>query len=538
MKSIRQWVAVLAALCLLPGCFDANRETLFVAMSDGVQLRTEITKPDGFPESGPYPVILVRSPYGRETERTEADKWRAKGYVFVMQEIRGTSGSQDPTVGALFESDGWGARQDGRETVEWLLEQPWCNAQIGTLGFSGPAVAASLLSGATQDLSAQVIERAAASIYGDGAYVGGVPRGEFDRSFWNPGAVWELHPSYDAYWATMDTFNRAPQITAPAVHIGGWYDLFIQGTIDSFTSRQENGGTGAKGEQKLIIGPWTHDNERQAGNVTFPDSLLQDSPLGLTRDQLRAQYMDFWLTGAGSEPDFTVLYYTMGALGEQGAPGNEWRFAETWPPAAFSLVPAFLAPGGALQDTAPPASAALTFTYTPNSPVPTRGGPLLGGGGAFDQASLASRADVLSFSSQLLAQPLEVTGPVTVRLYVSSTAVDTDFTAKLIDIYPNGVQLNLTDGIRRLRYREDYLTPLANVPGTVYALDIDLWTTSYVFNTGHRVGLQVSSSNSPRFLPNPNNGELLLEDGAPVAAQNTVHFGGATPSAIYLPVVE
>lgn len=536
-------VAVRFLLCIsictvFAGCGDTYRETIFVAMSDGVQLRTEITKPTGFPDAGPFPVILVRSPYGRETERTEADKWRARGYVFVMQEIRGTGGSADPNVGALFESDAWGAKQDGREMMEWLLAQPWCNAQIGTLGYSGPALAESLLSGSSQDVGAQIIERSPARFYGDAVYVGGAPRGEFDRAFWNPGGLWEQHPSFDSFWLTLDTVNRAPEITAPAIHLAGWYDLFIQGGIDAFTARQENGGFGAAGRQKLIIGPWTHDNERQAGDVTFPNSLLENSPLGINRDTLRQQFMDFWIRGTGAAPDFTVLYYTMGALGENGAPGNEWHFANSWPPVTTSTVPAFLSAGGVLDSSTLPAAGSQTFTYNPLDPVPTRGGPLLYGGGAYNQAALTGRADVLSFQSAPLAEPLEVTGQVSVSLYVASSAVDTDFTAKLIDIYPNGVYLNVLDGIRRLRYRNGFETPEPNVPGTVYELDIDLWSTSYVFNTGHRIGLQISSSNSPRFLPNPNNGELLIEDGTPVSAQNTVFFGGATPSALYLPIAE
>ena len=536
MKSIRI-VAVSLLMVLMCGCGDANRETIFVTMSDGVQLRTELTKPDGFPDTGPYPVILVRSPYGRETERTTADQWRARGYVFVMQEIRGTSGSVDPNVGALFSSDAWGTQQDGREMVEWLLAQSWCNTQIGTLGYSGPGLASTLLSGASQDLGAQVIERAPGTFYGDAVYVGGVPRGEFDRAFWNPGGLWEEHPSYDAYWLTLDTVTRAPQITAPALHIAGWYDLFIQGGIDSFLARQEDGGFGAAGNQKLIIGPWTHDNENKAGDLTFPNGRTEQSPLGINRDELKRRYLEHWLRGTEAEPDFTVMYYTMGALGEAGAPGNEWRFAETWPPVASSLLPVYLAPAGALDLAQPEDGASLTYTYNPANPVPTRGGPLLYGGGAFNQASLTSRGDILSFASVQLAEPIEVTGRVSVRLYVSTSAVDTDFTAKLLDIYPNGVQVNVVDGIRRLRYRADYGTPQASVPGTTYVLDIDLWSTSYVFNTGHRIGLQVSSSNNPRFLPNPNNGAVLPEDGTPVTAQNTVHFGGPTPSAIYLPVV-
>jgi predicted acyl esterase len=527
---------LFAASATLSSCTDP-RSTTFIAMPDGVELRTEITEPEGFPDSGPYPVILVRSPYGRETERTEADKWRAKGYVFVMQEIRGTSGSADPNLRALFAADGWGAQQDGKVTVDWLLTQPWCNTQIATLGFSGPALGGTLLSGATQDLGAQVIERSPASVYGQGAFVGGVPKGELDPAFWNPGELWQEHPSYDAFWATQDAISRAPFITAPALHIGGWYDLFLQGAIDGFTSRQENGGSGAKGNQKLIVGPWTHDNERQAGAVTFPNSLLEASPLGQTRDQLRAQFVDFWLRGEGTEPDFTVLYYTMGALGESGAPGNEWRFAETWPPLPYTLTPAYLAADSALDVTVPAAGSSLTFTYNPNNPVPSRGGQLLFGGGVDDQAALTARPDVIDFYTTPLGEAIEVTGPITVRLYVSTNAVDTDFTAKLVDLYPNNVQFNVADGIRRLRYRESYAAVSENVPGTVYVLDIDLWSTSYVFNVGHRIGIHVSSSNNPRFLPNPNNGNLLVEEGTPLTAQNTVHFGGATPSAIYLPVV-
>lgn len=517
------WWPVLVVVFGLVGC-NLNRSITQVAMSDGVKLRTEITTPDGYPDGGPYPVILVRSPYGIETQRAEADKWRAKGYVFVMQEIRGTGQSKDSKLGALFEKDAWGAQQDGKETMDWLLAQPWCNTQVGTLGFSGPAIGETMLSGASQEVLAQVLERTPASLYGTGAFVGGVPKGELDYGFWNPGGVWEQHPAYDAFWATQDTVARAPEITAPAIHVGGWYDLFLQGAIDGFTARQENGGPGAAGHQKLIVGPWTHDNEQSVGVASFPDSLLEESPLGLSRDQLKAEYMNFWLKGEGAEPDFTVLYYTMGSL-EPGAPGNEWHFAETWPPLPFSAPPIFLAPGNVLDMEVPAASSALSYTYNPANPVPSRGGQLLYGGGAFDQTANAGRSDVLSFFSAVLDAPVEITGPVGVRLYVSSDAADTDFTAELLDIYPDGKQYNVVDGIRRLSFREDYVTPLANAAGTVYVLDIDLWNTSYIFNTGHKIGVHVSSSNNPRFVPNP------------LPAHNEVHVGGDTPSAVFLPVV-
>lgn len=530
------------ALCTLillsfTGC-NNHRTTIYVPMPDGVQLRTEITTPDNYPNGGPYPVILERSPYGRETARAEADVWRKQGYVFVMQEIRGTSGSTDPNVGALFAADAWGMTQDGKEMMDWLLGQSWCNAQIGTVGYSGPALGEAMLSGASQDVLAQVIERSPASLYGTGAIVGGVPKGELDRAFWDPGALWEQHPSYDAFWATQDTVARAPQITAPALHIGGWYDLFVQGAIDGFKARQENGGAGAKGHQKLIIGPWTHDSTTKIGGTSFPNPQVEDSPLGITKDVLKQQYLNFWLKGEGTELDFTVLYYTMGALGENGAPGNEWHLADAWPPQPYSFLPVYLDADNALAGSQPATAASASYDYNPANPVPSTGGQLLYNSGIYDQTPLLSRSDVLQFTSDLLSEPVEVTGPITVRLYVSTDAVDTDFTAGLVDVYPNGVRFNITDGIRRLRYRNGYTAPEAVEAGQVYALDIDLWSTSYIFNTGHRLEVLVSSSNSPRFLPNPNNGDLYVgQANAAVTANNTVYFGGATPSAIYLPFV-
>jgi len=524
------------ALLLLAGC--QPRELVRLPVSDGISLATEISTPDGFPNGGPYPAILVRTPYGRQSQRAEADKWTRRGYVFIAQELRGTGGSTDPNVGGLFLSDGWGPKQDARETIDWILAQSWSNAQIGTLGFSAPGIAGALASGASQDISAQVIEAAAASLYGEGAYIGGVPTGELDADFWDQGGVWRANPSYNDLWASLDTVARAPEITAPALHIGGWYDLFIQGAIKGFLSRQVQGGPGAKGKQKLIIGPWIHDNDNRAGGLTFPNSPLPQSPIGLSRDGIRQQFLDFWLRGVGTEPAFTVLYYTMGAVGESGAPGNVWRIADTWPPEAKDMRAYYFYPGRGLS-TAPPLAVndTLTYTYDPQNPVPTIGGQLLYNAGTYDQRAHLTRSDVIDFYTEPLVAPLEATGPIRVRLFVSTTAIDTDFTAKLLDVYPDGRSYNLVDGIQRMRYRLDDSTPDFVSPGQRVLLEVDLWSTSHVFNTGHRIGVYVSSSNAPRFLPNPNNGDDYIKPGkAPVPAQNTVYLGTQSPSALYLPV--
>ncbi|MCC6486514.1 MAG: CocE/NonD family hydrolase, partial [Candidatus Hydrogenedentes bacterium] len=349
-------------------------------------------------------------------------------------------------------------------------------------------------------------------------------------------SVWKEHPSFDEYWKGFDSNARANLAKAPALHVGGWWDIFNQGTIDAFVARQHKGGDGARGKQRLVMGAWTHGGPmgEKAGELVMPKSWAFD----LGGQSL--QFLKHCLMGGPSEiaDGPAVRYYTLGDVSDQAAPGNEWRTADDWPPFKTQEMAFYLAPDGLLAKDSAADAKPLTYTFDPANPCPTKGGSnLVLPAGPFDQREIAQRPDVLSFATEPLTEPIEITGRVKVRLFVSSDAPDTDFTAKLLDIYPDGRAMGMLDGIQRVKYRKGFEKPDPLAPGTVVELEIDLWSISLIVNKGHRIGLQVSSSNYPRFELNPNTGaDFPTEGGEMRKAANTVYLDKERPSALLLPV--
>ena len=348
--------------------------------------------------------------------------------------------------------------------------------------------------------------------------------------------LWKSHPTDSGFWAKYDTIQRASSVNAPAILVSGWWDMYQQGTIDCFVSRQYHGGEDARGRQKLIIGPWAH-------NVTEPPDEIGD--LVLKPNQrldvlgLEKRLYRHWLLGeeSGAMEEANVRYYTLGALDEENAPGNLWRAARDWPPLAASEMSFHLHPRNRLSPETVESSCEYSFSYNPADPCPTHGGGnYLLPAGPFDQRQVSMRADVLRFETEPLNDPVEVTGRVRVELYVSSDAPDTDFTAKLVDIYPDGREILLLDGIQRVKFRNGCHTAVLLSPGSVGKLEIDLWSISIVFNKGHRIGLHISSSNYPRFEVNPNTGDDYPDGVTLRIAGNTVYCGEGL-SAVVLPVV-
>jgi len=279
------------------------------------------------------------------------------------------------------------------------------------------------------------------------------------------------------------------------------------------------------------MGPWPHGMKREVGELVFPANAVETpKPLADARS-----WFDFWLRAQDNEVRTMprVHYYVMGACGEEGAPGNEWRTADSWP------VPArptefFMAANGELLRKAAAAETARAYDYDPANPVPTRGGGnLLIPAGPMDQSGLEKRADVLVFSTPPLEQPVEVTGRITVRLYASSSARDTMFTAKLCDVYPDGRSMLLTDGALRAACRESFSDPSPVEPGKIYDFSIALGSTSIIFNRGHRIRVDISSSNYPRFAAHPN----VWGEGERQIAHQSILCGGAQASAVTLPIV-
>jgi uncharacterized protein len=336
------------------------------------------------------------------------------------------------------------------------------------------------------------------------------------------------HPRYDEFWAQLNTEPQAERVNVPGVFWGGWYDAFLQGTINSFVTVHNQGGPAARGKCRLIIGPWNHHD---AEWLVKPEA-AGASPR--TTDPLR--FFEYWLQGAGNGVpcDAPVYYYVMG---DGCGAGNFWRSCGNWPPPA-TATDYYLHTDGTLRPEPPGiADASRSFPFDPRNPVPTVGGlNMYGSWGPMDQRGVETRDDVLLFTSEPLLRSVEVTGPVSVDLFISSDAPDTDFTAKLTDVYPDGRSILLCDGILRARFREWFDHDALLEPGTVYRLKIDLWSTSVVFNRGHRIRVAISSSNCPRFQPNPNTGRLPSEDPQTRIATNTVHLSPEHPSHIILPM--
>jgi predicted acyl esterase len=510
---------------------------VMVPMRDGTRLATDIYLPAG---TGPWPVILYRTPYGTPVKVPENQL--EKGYAVVRQDFRGRFDSEGEDD-MPFIHDGWGKLQDGYDTIEWVASQPWCTGKVGTLGGSAGGITQVMTAGANPpDLVCQTIAVAFGNMYHHAAYPGGAFRvalveGWLEGNSFSPKVLETIqaHPTYDEYWQSLDVSRRSAEIEAPGFFVGGWYDVFCQGTIDAFRWRQEGGGPHARGNQKLVMGPWVHGRPEKLGEFQNPRQALR-SPL----EQRQGGWFEYWLKGEknGIMDTPAVYYYVMGAFDEPDAPGHEWRTSEVWPvpstPTEF-----FLHADGTL-DTENSSEEAETrsYEYDPENPVPTLGGcNLILKKGPYDQRPVENRPDVLLYTSDPLEEPLEVTGRIRAHLWASSDCKDTDFTVKLTDVYPDGRSVIVQDGIIRARFRNSFEKPELMEPGEMYRFEADLWSTSLVFNKGHRIRVAVSSSNAPRFEPNPNTGEPFRASDRKVVATNTIYHDGEHASCIVLPVV-
>ncbi len=512
-----------------------------VPMTDGTLLATDVYLPEG---EGPWPVVLERSLYSRNQGM---NGFINDGYAAVIQDVRGfgTSGGDSH----VFYADGWRpGLTDGADTVAWIKAQPWCNGKIATSGTSALAMTQMLLAPATKDICAQYINKVPANFYFDVIYLGGVFRKNLTEGWLTALgqvptiAFYRDLPRYEEYWTYYNTVAQAGNITAPGVFAGGWFDIFLQGTLDGFVARETEGGPGARGRNYLVMKWGTH------GRDTTRDYKYKANRHDFSDSDLRRRFFEYYLKGNTSALDgiAKVNYYILGDDTDPDAPGNEWRTADTWPPYPVQETPLYLGTDGLLAaNPAPESGAFLEFTFDPNDPYPTWGGanllPNLVSGPYDQRKHSTSRTDLLKFATAPLDAPLEILGKVKARLFVSSDAPDTDFTAKLVDIYPNGDgrEIIVLDNIRRVKPRLGFAreAPPLQGPDEIVELEIDLWSTAWVFNRGHRIGLHVSSSNYPRFEVNANTGaDHPVEGGEMRVARNRVHCSAAYPSALLLPI--
>jgi predicted acyl esterase len=508
-----------------------------VAMADGVRLATDVYLPAaGKP---PYPTILLRTPYNKASGKDMANGLCARGYAVVVQDMRGRYTSEGKAA-IIFGNDGLGGEHhDGHDTLRWIAEQDWSDGGVVTMGGSALGIVQNMAApGAPGALKGQVVSVAFSDYYHQAAYQGGVWRKELVEGWLKDQKLEDVnlptflrHPTYDDFWKGLSAEAHAEKVNAPGLFVGGWYDIFLQGTINSFTTIQQRGGPNARGRCFLVIAPTAHGPFTR--EVVYPG--VTKAPLNYAAP---LDLLDHWLKGArnGVEKLKPVHYYVMGDTDDKKAPGNFWRSADSWPPPA-TTAPFYLRADKTLGKGKPEGGGRLTYQYDPEDPVPTVGGQNLRiSKGPMDQSKVESRPDVLVFTTEPLAAPVEVTGRVRARLYVSSDCPDTDFTVKLCDVYPDGRSMLVTDGIRRASLRDGFTGRQPLVRGRVYEVEVDLWSTSLVFNEGHRIRVAVSSSNAPRFEPNANTGEAHLAAGKTRVATNTVYLSAAHPSHVLLPI--
>ncbi|MBI4603821.1 MAG: CocE/NonD family hydrolase [Planctomycetes bacterium] len=523
----------------LPAAEPRHEEVLMPAR-DGVELATSVYLPA---EGGPrWPCVLARTPYGKDGNRGVARDLTGRGYAFVSQDCRGkhkSKGKYDP-----FRTD----HLDGHDAVEWVARQPWSDGKVGMMGGSALGITSHLA--ATQApphlLCAYVIV-AEGSARHNTVYMGGVYRKELNDGWLAAqGAMATIgesvrNPPSSPHWDWRELALHHRKVQIPIYEVGGWFDIFAQGSIDTFGGLQASAGGIGAGNQKLVMGPWAHG--ALGGRLKFPEDRAGELIAG---EHLR-RWFDRWLKGEenGIDREPPVRYYVLGDPEDKAAPGNEWRSAAGWPPLPARITPYYLRGGGRLAPApAPvPAPAAgepskVEYAYDPKSPVPTKGGAnlILGGKGPIDQREVGERQDYLRFATEPLESPFEVIGRIYVDLHVESDAPDTDFAAKLVDVYPDGYEALITDGILRARYREGFEKEVFLEPGKVVPLRIDLWSAAIVFNAGHRVAVHVTSSNDPRFDPNPNTGKPTRADSETRVARNAVHHSARYPSRVLLPV--
>jgi putative CocE/NonD family hydrolase len=354
---------------------------------------------------------------------------------------------------------------------------------------------------------------------------------------------WLAHPNYDDYWKQWSIEDHYAQIQVPVLSFAAWYDIFLGGSLKNYVRLKTEAGTeAARRGQRLAVTVGGHAGQSSTGKVgavEFGDKLPADG------DEMTLRWYDWLLKGEanGVEKEKPVKIFVMGK--------NEWRDEDDWPLARAKNTRYFLhssgaangLPGnGSLSSVAPADEKPDQYVYDPNDAVPTIGGPLCCGAlptgiGPEDQRPAEARNDVLVYTTPAFAKDTEVTGPVSLDLYVSSSAVDTDFTGMLVDVWPNGFAQNLTSGILRLRYRSSQEKPELANPGETYHITVDLWATSNVFLTGHKLRLEVSSSNFPRFDRNLNTGEEQARATRMIKATNVVFHDKSHPSALIVPVV-
>lgn len=561
-------------------------------LRDGTVLYADIYRPN---KEGTFPVLLTRLPYNKALPMyshryLDTNRMVQNGYVVIVQDVRGRFASEGDFVPFLHEAE------DGYDTVEWAAKLSFSNGKVGMFGLSyygftqllaaterPPHLHAIAPAMTLYDWRENTVEKGGKFLVGSSETwaLQSVAPDQISRKYKDPKKYAEMMGKMAEYdnrieewyhykpiqdwpplkelgvagffydlvgdtwsedqWDRVNITNKYHNIEVPAYHIAGWYDNFLQATLQNYTKLSDM----VESDQKLIIGPWGHGlfssvlGERSFGIHASGDWIDQKEDL----TNLHIRWFDHWLKDKNSTvfEEAPIKLFVMGI--------NKWRSENEWPLARTKYTPFYLhSEGGAntrfgdgrLRFEKPENEPVDTFVYDPANPVPSNGGATLFSGvntlGPLDQREIEKRDDVLVYTSEPLERALEVTGPIKVKLWAKTDAQDTDFTAKLIDVMPDGRAYNLTDGIVRTTYRNGQKQEEA-INDEVVQYEIDLWATSNVFLPGHQIRVEISSSNFPRFDVNFNNGTTMLEATKYQIANQTIYHNEEYPSHILLPVI-
>jgi putative CocE/NonD family hydrolase len=497
-----------------------------LTLSDGTLLTHTLLHPGDADAKGPWPVILVRTPYGRGGAAEAARSLVERGAAILVQDVRGRGGSQGSFEPFRNEA------KDGGETFDWVMAQPWCDGHVATYGMSYLGITQwQLAPHAGPRLAAMVNQFSSADVYRDVVHFGGVqglaislswlllsanrgmtvkfdhlPLIEADDASSGDLPTWDdwcRHPLLDDYWRPLDYGPRYSQVQCAALLEAGWYDLFLPGQIDDYMKLSKRDGPPERRFARLIVGPWDHGGFAAAGRPDLgPDAYV--APL-----EEEAQFLDRFLFGRanGYEQRAGVRAFFLGE--------NAWRELDAWPPTTAHALPLYLhSLGGAaakpsgdgllIEGKSPPRDEpADAVTFDPADPCPSYAKSLWTPLALLDdQARIAQRPDVLVYATQKLAETVAIAGPIELELWFTSDAPDGDFAAKLVDVAPDGSCEWRSEGIQRARTRESPSREVLVTPGEPTRLTVRMGHVACTFAAGHRIGLHVSGANFPRFSRN------------------------------------
>lgn len=564
------------------------RRNVRIKMQDGVHLSTDLYFP---PQGeGPFGTILIRTPYDKSKWRIELPNkpgpraFARRGFVVAVQDKRGKFASEDTY---LF---GGGDLLDTDDTVNWLAAQSWSSGKVAMFGCSylgeiqirhaplrNPKVVAlcphaaggalGVAGGryayaAARNGGAMELAQMAGWFYTSGSKVNRpdpppvdlkklcahLPTRDVMAASDGPPTDWldvMTRPLADPWWDQFGYLRGDETIDVPCLHINSWYDYGVAQTLDTFNLfRDRAASERARRNQFVVISPSDHCKFELLGwRAVIGEREFENARFEF--EALYYKWFDRWLNGrddalAGIPP---VQYYLMGAAA--------WQTADEWPPRGVTFTNWYLHSegransregDGALSQTPPQSEPADAFVYDPADPVPSHGGPVIcmmenDLEGAYDQRAIELRPDILVYSTPPLDKGVSVVGPIKARIYVSSTAPDTDVTVKLVDVYPDGRAFNVQEGILRLRFREGFDREVFMQPDKIYLAEVDLQATANHFAKGHRIRIEVSSSNYPRFDRNMNTGGNNYDEILGVVARNRIHHDAAHPSHVVLPIL-